>query len=231
MKIFTRTLLLATLIFMALNVSAQKKGGQAPPKLYRWVDENGEVHYSETVPPDFRDDKNQLQKKAGGGWQKDAALEPKGPPKPKPKPPVGKNELPRDSSGLPRPKPRYTPKQMQVQQDTLLLLRYDSDKEIIDAMNVEIKQLDYDRRVLQTSRKSLVQAYNGNIREAAERQRAGVDVENRLIRQIDDLKRRLAGNQHELDGLKMREDSIRDSFKAELERYRSLVAAQAEAEN
>ena len=229
MKIISRSLLLSALLFMALNLSAQNKGGKAQPKLYRWVDENGEVHFSETVPPDFKDDKNQLQKKAGGGWQKDAALEPKGPPKPKP--PVSKNELPRDSSGLPRPKPRYTPAQLQAQQDTLLLLRYDSDQEIVDAMNVEIKQLDYDRRVLQTSRKSLTQAYNGNIREAAERQRAGTKVEDQLVRQINDLKRRLAGNQHELDSLKIREDSIRNSFKAELDRYRSLVAAQAETQN
>jgi len=231
MKIIIRNLLLASCLVFSASALAQKKGGQAPPKLYRWVDENGEVHFSQTVPPDFKDENNQLQKKAGGGWQKDGALAPMAPPKPKPKPPVGKNELPRDSSGMPRPKPLYTPAQMRAQQDALLLLRYDSDKEIVDAMNVEIKQLDYDRRVLQTSRKSLVQAYNGNIREAAERQRAGTQVENQLVNQIHDLKRRLAGNQRELDGLKVREDSIRNSFQAELDRYRTLVAAQAEAEN
>jgi hypothetical protein len=144
---------------------------------------------------------------------------------------VGKNELPRDSSGLPRPKPRFTPAQLRAQQDALLLMRYDTDKEILDAMQVEIKQLDYDRRVLNTSGKSLMQAYVGNIREAAERQRAGIEVEDKLIQQIQGLKQRLAGNQHELDGLKAREESIRKTFAADLERYRTLAAAQAGAKN
>jgi hypothetical protein len=231
MKIFSRSLLLTACVLLAASAVAQKKGGGGPPKLYRWVDENGEVHFSETIPPGFQGEDNQLEKKAGGGWAKDGALTPKPPPKrKKPKPP-GKNELPRDSSGLPRPKPRFTPAQVRAQQDALLLLRYDSDKEILEAMQVEIKQLDYDRRVLNTSRKSMMQAYNGNIREAAERQRAGLKVEPKLVQNIRGLKRRLASNSRELDHLKEREASIRKSFGAELERYRTLAAAQAEADN
>jgi hypothetical protein len=231
MKTFSWSLMLAACLLLAAGAEAQKKG-KAQPKLYRWVDENGEVHFSETVPPGLQDENNQLQKKAGGGWQKDGALAPPPAPKPKPKPkPMGKNELPRDSSGLPRPKPRFTPAQVRAQQDALLLLRYDSDKEILDAMQVEIKQLDYDKRVLNTSRKSLMQAYNGNIREAAERQRAGIKVENKLSQQVQALKQRLTSNQRELDSLKAREKSIRTTFEAELERYRMLAAAQAEAEN
>ncbi len=231
MKILTWSLLLSTCLLLAVGAEAQKKGGKAPPKLYRWVDENGEVHFSESVPPGFQDQNNQIEKQAGGGWKKDGALTPRPPPaKPKPAP-VGKNELPRDSSGLPRPKPRYTPAQMRAQQDALLLLRYDSDQEILDAMQVEIRQLDYDRRLLNTARKDMMQAYNGNIREAAERQRAGIKVEDKLVREINGLKQRLAGNQRELDGLKAREESIRKSFGADVERYRSLVAAQAEADN
>lgn len=231
MKTISLSLLLTACLLIATGGEAQKRG-KAQPKLYRWVDENGEVHFSESVPPGFQDETKQLQKKAGGGWQKDGALAPPPPPKTKPKPkPVGKNELPRDSSGLPRPKPRFTPAQVRAQQDALLLLRYDSEKEIVDAMQVEVKQLDYDKRVLNTSRKSLTQAYNGYLREAAERQRAGIKVENKLIQQIQGLKHRLTSNWQELDGLKAREASIRTTFEAELERYRMLVAAQAEAQN
>jgi len=167
----------------------------------------------------------------GGGWQKDRNLEPPSPPPPPKSKTPGKNELPRDKSGLKRPAPRYTPAQLKAQQDALLLLQYDSDKEIIDAMHVEIKQLDYDRRVLNTSRKSLAQAYRGNIREAAERQRAGVKVDKKLINQISQLKQRLVANQASLNGLQVRAKSIREKFGAELDRYRKLVAAQAEAKN
>jgi len=227
MKLISWSLLLTVCLLLAVSAEAQKKGG---PKLYRWVDENGEVHFSETVPPGFKDENNQLEKKAGGGWAKDGALAPKPPPQSKKPKPPGKNELPRDSSGLPRPKPRFTPAQLRAQQDALLLLRYDSDKEILDAMQVEIKQLDYDKRVLNTSRRSLMQAYNGNIREAAERQRAGLNVEQKLVQNIRGLKRRLADNSRELDRLKEREASIRKSFGADVDRYRTLAAEQAEAD-
>ena len=231
MKTISWSLLLTACLLIATAVEAQKRE-KAQPKLYRWVDENGEVHFSESVPPGFQDENKQLQKKAGGGWQKDGALAPPPPPKTKPKPkPVGKDELPRDSSGLPRPKPRFTPAQVRAQQDALLLLRYDSETEILDAMQVEVKQLDYDKRVLSTSRKSLTQAYYGNIREAAERQRAGIKVDNKLVQEIKGLKQRLGSNWQELDGLKAREASIKTTFQAELERYRILAAAQAEAEN
>ncbi len=145
MKTVFWSLLLTASLLLAASAEAQKKGPKAQPKVYRWVDENGEVHFSQTVPPDFQQQDKKLEKNSGRGWQKDNALTPAPAPKSKPKV-AGKNELPRDSSGLPRPKPRYNPAQLQEQQDALLLLRYDSDSEILDAMQVEIKQLDYDKR-------------------------------------------------------------------------------------
>ena len=226
MKTVCWGVLLAASLLLAASAEAQKKRPPAQPGLYRWVDQNGEVHFSETPPPDAQEETQQLQKKTGAGWQKDSKLEPPVPPKAKP---IGINELPRDKSGLKRPPARYTPEQLRAQQDALLLLRYDSDKEILDAMHVEIKQLDYDRRVLMTSQNSMIGAYRGNIREAAERQRANVKVEDQLVAQIRNLKQRLASNQASLNGLKAREQSIRQTFGAELERYRTLVAVQDKA--
>jgi hypothetical protein len=228
MKTVSWCLLLTACVFLAASVEAQKKGAQAPPKVYRWVDENGEVHFSESLPPDLQEEKLEVQKKTGNTWQEDRTLAP--PPPPKPKPP-GKNELPRDSSGMQRAAPRYSAAQIKAQQDDFLLLRYDSEQEILDAMQVEIKQMDYDRRVLTASRKSLDEAYRGNIREAAERQRAGVKVEDKLVKDVRSLKQRLVSNAQSIDALKEREDAIRKTFEADLDRYRTLVAAEAEAED
>jgi hypothetical protein len=228
MKTVSWCLLLAACVFLATSVEAQKKGAQAQPKVYRWVDEKGEVHFSESLPPDLQEEKLDVQKKAGNTWQEDRTLTP--PPPPKPKPP-GKDELPRDSSGMQRANPRYNAAQIKAQQDDFLLLRYDSEQEILDAMQVEIKQMDYDKRVLTASRKSLDEAYHGNIREAAERQRAGVKVEDKLVRNIRSLKQRLGSNAESIGAFKEREDAIRKTFEAELERYRTLVAAKAEAED
>jgi hypothetical protein len=202
----------------------------ADAKVYKWVDENGEVHYSETLPPDFEDKKADVLSNEGITQQKNMSLVP---PPPKPKPPAsamkkpGPAVLPRASSGQKRAAPRYTPGQLKQQQDALLLLRYDSEKEILDAMQVEIKQLGYDDALLTGSRSSLMDAYRGNIREAADKQRAGKPVEPALIAQIDSLKKKLDSNWTTREALKAREAGIRQKFEADVATYRRLSAEAA----
>lgn len=221
-------LLIASLLFAA-SVEAQRKPANAGPqqKVYRWVDENGEVHFSETLPPDMQDKKHDVLDGRGIIRETDLTLVPPPPPPPV-KDKTKKGELPRDKSGMARPEPLYNPQELRVQQDALLLLRYDSDLEIVDAMNVEIDGLAYDKRLLETSRASLEEAYKGNLREAAERQRAGLPVEPKLAKDIQNFKSHLARNTGSLAKLKDREDSIRQTFETELEHYRTLVAQNAE---
>jgi hypothetical protein len=109
----------------------------------------------------------------------------------------------------------------------LLLLRYDSEQEILDAMEVEIKQLGYDTALLTGSRSSLMDAYRGNIREAADKQRAGMPVEPALIAQIDNLKKKLESNWATQEALKAREAGIRQKFETDVATYRRLSAEAA----
>ena len=200
---------------------------EAQKKVYRWVDENGEVHYTESLPPDMDDKKHDVLDSRGITREEDQSLVP---PPPKPEKVSSKGELPRDASGMQRPEPLHSPAQMKVQQDSLLLLRYHSDEEIVDAMKQEINNLAYDERLLTTSRDSLMDAYLGNIREAAERQRAGTELQPKLVGDIKNLKIRLADNSVSIASLKEREKSIKESFESQLERYRTLVA-EIEANN
>jgi hypothetical protein len=112
--------------------------------------------------------------------------------------------------------------------DAFLLLRYDSEQEIQDAMAVEINQLEYDRLLLQTSRESMSEAYRGQVREAANRQRSGVEVDPKIINSISNLQTRLEANGKSLDKLQARKDQIISDFGAELERYQFLIDKQPE---
>lgn len=195
-------------------------------EVYRWVDENGEVHYSETLPPDFEDKGHDVLSERGIVLDEDKLLTPPPPPE-KPKEEVT-TELPRDTSGLPRPKPLYSDMELQNRMDNFLMLRYDSEQEITDAMNVEIKQLDYDRRLLRTTRESMQESYRGQVKEAAQKQRSGQQVDPAVARRIDSLQTRLVDNDRALDGLQVREDSIRQEFGEQLDRYRYLIELWAE---
>lgn len=211
---------------VALLCASLLAGAAGAAEVYRWVDENGEVHYSESLPPNYQDRGHDVLNESGLVTDENQRLTPK----PEPEVAAGEQlqELPRDSSGLPRPKALYSEAEMQQRMDNFLMLRYESEQEIVDAMNVEIKQLNYDRRLLEGSRASMKDAYRGQIRLAAERQRAGLEVEAATEREIDKLRGDLAKNAQSLAGLQQREDSIRADFDKQLERYRYLVETWSE---
>jgi hypothetical protein len=207
---------------MLLSAAVMATGSVMAQKVYRWVDENGEVHYTQSLPPDFQDKKHDVLDERGIVREEDKSLVPATPP-PKPRTEDDPMELPRDSSGMERPKALYSEKEMQEKMDRFLMLRYDSEQEIVDAMTVEINQLEYDRRLLQKSRDSMYEAYRGQIKQAANRQRSGAEVDSEAIASIMGLQARLESNENSLDGLKAREDDITKVFNSELERYRHLV--------
>jgi len=195
-------------------------------EVYRWVDENGEVHYSESLPPDYKDRGHDVLNRDGMVIEEGQTLTPEPPPEVPPDEQV--QELPRDASGLPRPKALYSEAEMQQRMDNFLMLRYESEQEIIDAMNVEIKQLNYDRRLLEGSRTRTEAAYRGQVRVAAERQRAGQAVDADTAREIRKLRKALATNGESLAGLQKREETIRSEFGKQLDRYRELVETWSE---
>jgi hypothetical protein len=200
-------------------------------KVYRWVDEDGNVHYTESLPPGYKDTGHDVLNEHGLVVDENLKLTPE--------PVVEKktedqqkaeeaNELPRDSSGLPRPKPLYTEAEKQMRMDNFLMLRYENEQEIIDAMNVEIKQLNYDRDLLRGSQDSLEEAYRGQIRVAANQQRAGQAVGDEAAREMNDLKGKMEKNASSLAALDAREQRIREEFQAQLDRYRALLEKYAE---
>jgi hypothetical protein len=214
----TETILTALVTATILVLSAP-----AAAKVYRWVDENGEVHYSESLPPDFKDKGHDVLSNQGIVLDENQSLTP--PPPPPEKNDAGEElpELPRDASGMQRPKALYSAAETQRRMDNFLMLRYESEQEILDAMNVEIKQLNYDKRLLETTRQSMLQAWRGQIREAAHLERSGKPAEEAAYRDISQLQARLAENGRSLDSLKLREDNIRADFQKQLDRYRYLM--------
>lgn len=200
-------------------------------KVYRWIDEEGNVHYTESLPPGYNDSGHDVLNESGIVIDENLKLTPELQPQEETEEQVKAaeaDELPRDSSGLPRPKPLYTEAQKQAKMDNFLMLRYESEQEITDAMNVEIKQLNYDRRLLEGSRNSMNESYRGQIRVAANKQRSGQTVPADTSKQIEDLRKKLADNAMSLSALDQREQDIKATFQEQLDRYRYLVEKYAE---
>lgn len=217
----------ALLLIVALAGSeaawAQKK------KVYRWVDEQGNVHYSETLPPDWEGETHDELR--GDGIVSEEGVSHAPPPVvEEPDPEADKGELPRDKSGLRRPEPLYSDTEKQQRMDSLLMLRYHSEEEMAQAMEVEINQLKYDERLLNATHDSLVTSLRSNIDVAGNRQRAGLQVGDDLLKKIAGIRSSLKENESSLRGLKIRENNIREDFNRDIERYRELSEMYSEVE-
>lgn len=202
----------------------------AAAEVYRWVDDDGNVHYTEALPPEHNDKEHDVLNERGIVIEEDLSLKPEPPPVVEPVSEDEKlKELPRDSSGLPRPKQLYSDAELQRRMDNFLMLRYESEQEIVEAMNVEIKQLNYDRHLIEGTHTSMTTAYRGHIQQAANRQRAGKPVDASVAKEIARLQADMGESSTSLAGLEQREKNIRADFQKQLDRYRYLVE-QAEAE-
>ena len=207
---FTITLTTITLGCLLLPIAAAAD-------TYRWTDEDGKVHYGKSLPPDRADKPYDILNDQGIVIER--VTDPR------------RRELPEDPSDKQAQREREQREEAERrivedrrrQADRLLVLKYQSEEELLDAMGVEINQLGYDRRLLDQSRESLMQSLAGQVREAADRQRAGMEVPPEQVAEIRDTRRRLEQNRNRLVALNDRETRIREMFEGELQRYRLLT--------
>ncbi len=214
----------ATLLGALLAALLAAQPALAQKKVYRWVDEEGKVHYSETLPPNWKGETHDelrgdgMVTEEGVSHAPDPVAEDGAP-----DPLEGKTPLPTDKSGMKRPDPLYTDAEKQQRMDRLLMLRYHSEEELIDAMEIEINQLEYDERLLSATEQSLKTSLRSSIDAAGHRQRAGLEVSEDMLANISKIRSQLEENQSSLRGLKVREQNIRDDFQRDLDRYRELA--------
>jgi hypothetical protein len=179
--------------------------------IYRWIDEQGDVHYGATLPPKYANRPHQILKNGlviksiddpgaelFDGEEQEAVPEPA-----------------EDPQAEARKRLRDT--------DRLLLLKYRSEEAIVEAMELEVSNLDYDARQIKQERVNALSALASQIREAADRQRAGMPDDPALTGQISALRTRLRQNEQNHTDLEARESQIRGLFMTDLRRYRFLI--------
>lgn len=211
----TLSLLGAAVVALALFTASPaqaEKGVQ-----YSWVDENGVVQFGATVPPEYADRPYKIIK---NGIVIKVVDDPSAPE-------LTKEQVEAEAA---RQNPEEAARDLQMKADRLLVLKYRGEQEIIDAMEVEVSNLDYDARLIEQTRTSVLGAINGQIREAADRQRAGLPTDPETRKEISKLRARLMQGQKERDSLDKRENQIREMFLSELRRYRYLINGGVEGE-
>lgn len=179
--------------------------------VYRWTDENGEVHFGSTLPPEYSNKPYDILNEQGLLLERVDPIEALKKPE---------KEVEDEPEAL---EPLYTDYEIRLKSDENLLLRYRTEDKLIEAMENEVAQLGYDSRLIDQTQKSAITSLTGQIKNAADRQRAGMPDDPELEKEINSLRLRLTRSEDQLAALRVREDKIREAFDVNLKRYRYLA--------
>jgi len=196
-----RLLFLSLMLLLPDLVSAQD--------VYRWVDENGEVHHGNMVPPEYRN----------YGWER---IGPNGTVIER----IERALTPEERESLRREQRRQNEleaeQQRQEARDRMLLNAYRSEQDLLNEMERQVATLDTQRETIQTSLALASERFESLVRRAAQIVRDGGSVPSELTQSIEEARAEIANLRNNLAGMAEQELEIRDRFTGELERYRQL---------
>jgi len=184
---------------------------------YRWKDKDGKTHYGAAVPAEYRDQPYDILNNAG------VVIEH-----------VEDTTVPLEVRAEEKIKkaraPLISEETRRIQSDKLLVIRYSSEEEILQAQELEIAQLGYDTKVINQSYESTTTAIRSQISQAADQQRAGQQISPETEKKIDQLYARQAQDEKRRQVMANRETQIRLRYQAEIERYRFLTTENEETD-
>jgi hypothetical protein len=178
---------------------------------YRWKDKDGKVHYGAAVPAEYADQPYDVLNDAGMVIDRveDTSV---------PLEVIAEKKIKKERE------PLISEEERRIQSDRLLVIQYRSEEDITQALELQIGQLGYDKRIIEQSYASTTKAIREQIREAADRQRANQPVSEEQQKGIDQLYARRASDEQKKAAMERRENRIRERFQKDLERYRFLTS-------
>lgn len=182
-------------------------------KLYKWVDDSGEVHYSDTVPPQAAPKGKDVLNDAGITVHKiDAA-----------KTPAQIAEEKRQAKL--REKKRRLAKE-QAARDRRLLDTYASEQDIINTRDAKLSALENLIRISEGTVKSLNEKLSNLMKTAADRERAGRKVPPYVLQRMQSARNQLRSTEQYIARKRSEQESVRKQYERDIERYRQITAAQ-----
>lgn len=201
-----RPWIVAVLVTGILSLSATSVSAET----YRWKDKDGKVHYGVTIPAEYAEQPYDILNSAGIVVEH-----------------VEDTSIPQDvieEKKILARQPLISEEVRRIQSDKLLVIQYESEEDIINALALEIAQLGYDSRLIDQSYESTSTSIRNQIRQAADQQRAGQEISADQQKEIASLYTRRARDGRRRSAIQHREKDIRARFQEDLDRYRSLTS-------
>jgi chromosome segregation ATPase len=177
--------------------------------VYRWVDDSGEVHYGQSVPPEFKD----------YGYVR---LGPSGNVLERVEPALTPEQIEQRRRERAEQARLEAEERSREAQDRMLLATYRSEEDLLEARDMQLAGIQSQRDSTRKALELIENRFAGLIERAARLNRDGRTVPASLQQRIDETRSELRGMRADLDRLDEREQAVRDRFQTDLARYREL---------
>lgn len=192
-----KTLGATMVLFAAFSATSEAK-------LYKWVDDKGETHYGEVVPPEYAGkDKKQFNEKGRE---------------------VKKNEQSEGADSYKNAKEEQIAID-QRRKDKALVNTYSNENEIDLARDRNLQQVEARINSIQLLLKSAQESLDGYRKEADVANKTGKKVHASLQSDIVEAENKIVKLKQDLAKAQEKEASVRASFEADKVRYRELVGS------
>lgn len=185
-------------------------------KLYKWVDENGQVRYGDHIPAKYAKRSNETLSKQGVVVDKKAAAK-------------TREQLAEEQRLKELAEEQARIEKEKAYQDRILLDTFTNEDEMVMTRAGKIEAIEANIRVTNGRIEKLKQRLADSTRRAANMERSGKPVPADLSQQIKDARNQIQQNLDYIESRKLEQQAIREKFEIDIKRFRELKAAQAEA--
>ncbi len=208
-KILGLVLGIGLLLHASLGLAAAKKGSGkrgAATTLYKWVDENGETHYGEVVPPEYADrDKTQLDAKKL----------------------MVREKTKKSNAGTEEKTPEQLAAIEQRRKDKALLNTYSNEKEIDLARGRNLQQVEARINSIEMQLKTANDSLKGYNQEQANLKNANKGIPDSLRSDIASAQKRKSNLEIDLKEAREKAAAVRASYDADKARFHALTTGTA----
>ena len=209
MKTLNRYLTLALFAFICLSSAGAQAG-----KLYKWVDENGQIRYGDAIPAKYAKKSNETLNKEGIVVDHKAAA--------KTPAQIAEEERIKKANAE-----KERVRREQAYQDRILLDTFTNEDEMVMTRDGKIEAIEAVIRITNGRTEKLKQRLAELQRTAANRERAGKPVFDDTKKAIAETRDQIEQNRRYVANRQAEQQNIRDKFEADIKRFRELKTAQA----
>lgn len=193
-------ILLAGLLISA-SATAQKSGG-----VFRWVDKEGQVHFTKTLPPEYADLPYQRINETGIVVETVAGA-------------ISQKELAEQAAAELRVLEEQKEREKLYRENRALLVKYSSLQALEESLAFNLQRVGGDITIAQTMYDAQIEALASEVRHAANLQRTGAAVTAQLQTRVANLQAGINSHQKRIDTLQLSLEATKNKFEQDRIRY------------